>query len=480
MSLTDKGDPPPSPRENKRHLKAGNFHSHPPKIPPTPGRVLGRVSAVPRGEEHRGGAPGLPPHAATRRGRGGEPLVRYQGNGETQRERRLKSVVTSRRSLPAYDVDRLRAQPSSPFPPQHGGARLLARSARGGRPLRSGPTTLWAYGAAAFSFLRGPRIESPTSSGTGPGLRRARALQPHRRSPENRPRRSPQRPPSTPSPPPGALRPPWPAPPARLHFLVEPKGVQAGGGGLPFSATSPPQAAVPLPFSSRPGASPVASLTHRGEGWGISPPPPRVSAEPSRHFLLATAPERWAGALLPRYHRNRHGGQRLPRAPRVAHGSRRTSVGVGSASRPGGARCLTAWRWAGRARRALSTARRRGPVALQLRGGLSPSPHSRGGGAARRVPVPAALGRRTPPVEEKGRRAAPVTSGLPLQASVGSTSPAPGFLLKNTGWSYLAGTAVLFVIREFASAKAKLHSSSAKYCFAYSDFSHRSTALSQD
>lgn len=172
-------------------------------------------------------------------------------------------------------------------------------------------------------------VPSPRSRTDGP-LETGRAAPPPRPSPQPCGRPGPHRPP------PFSRRAPRP----EVAAVPFPPPLRRSGGPAPALLLSP--VLLPLP----------SSLTV-GSGCGISPPPPKVSAAPRRHFLLATAPERWAGPLLPRYHRDGYGGQPLPRtatAPRFAHGSRRTSADTSSAPRPSSARSLTAGRWAGNPR----------------------------------------------------------------------------------------------------------------------------------
>lgn len=267
-------------------------------------------------------------------------------------------------------------------PPQHGAARLPARSARGRRPLRSGPTTLGAHGAAAFSFLGGPRIESPTSSGTGPGpparpwprsradgpLKRGRAAL--RRGPRSRP--DPRHPPAS-------------------IFSSRPK------------APRPEEAAAPFPRPLRRSGGPAPFLPHpvpvllrlppsltRGEGvgmsWRVSPWPPQVSLEPGRHFLLANTPERWAGTHLPATIetnmaanaklerlalRPAPGGLRRPLAPPPGLAARARAR---APSRPGAGRESGRF---GPGRRPQPPRRLLVAASLRLRGNRSSSPHSR-------------------------------------------------------------------------------------------------------
>lgn len=313
--VTSCQDPPLTPAALRRHpeqLRSGGIRSS--SAPPATGRLTDQRRRNPR------------PVA------GFVVRVRKCGLCRLQRHRESR-----RRQLEPWRRSAHRTPVLCSSLPQDGGARLPARSARGGRPLRRGPTTLGAYGAAARGFLRGPRNVSPTSSGSGPGLRRALAPQLYRRFSGNGPRR-PLPPVPVPARSPAAARPaphrPPPfsrrAPRPEVAAVPFPSPLRLGGGPAPVLLLSP--VLLPLP----------PSLTV-GSGCGISPPPPKVSAAPRRHFLLATAPESWAGPLLPRYHRDGYGGQPLPRtatAPRFAHGSRRTSADTSSSPKLSSARAL--------------------------------------------------------------------------------------------------------------------------------------------
>lgn len=164
----------------------------------------------------------------------------------------------------------------------------------------------------------------------------------------------------------------------------------------PFRSSRGP-APFLLPSRCSSGCLPHSPRGRGGEDERISPRRTKVSDEPSRHFLLATAPERWAGTLLPRYHRDRYGGGRIPRVPRFAHGPRRTGAAVGSASRPGGPGAPCRRRAGGKAAEPRS-----GPVAasaafppsLQVQRWLSASPRTWSTAPARQVSVQSALGRR--------------------------------------------------------------------------------------
>lgn len=133
-------------------------------------------------------------------------------------------------------------------------------------------------------------------------------------------------------------------------------------------------------------------------GGGVSPSPPQISVELSRHFLLANTPERWAGTHLPAtIETNMAATANLERLPlRTAPGGLRRPL----APPPGGqrARALPQGRAPGgkAAGSAPGAARSRGcssPSPSSSGGRRSSSPHSRSAAAARGVPVLSAVGR---------------------------------------------------------------------------------------
>lgn len=209
-------------------------------------------------------------------------------------------------------------RPSSPPRPNH------VRSLRGGGSgLPPGPPQCVAD--LLWKRARPPTCPRPAAVPTV-HWKRAAPPPPPRPRPRPQPCGRPARTAPPARPPPFSRRAPRP----EVAAVPFPSPLRLGGGPAPVLLLSP--VLLPLP----------PSLTV-GSGCGISPPPPKVSAAPRRHFLLATAPESWAGPLLPRYHRDGYGGQPLPRtatAPRFAHGSRRTSSDTSSSPKLSSARTL--------------------------------------------------------------------------------------------------------------------------------------------
>lgn len=350
------------------------------RSPPAQGCVFGRVSRVPRGDRHR--------QSRERRGR-------YYGNGDTERERRLKAVKVGcdvreqlagvhRLTAPTVPspslLTRWRSPPSRPLRP-------------GRRPLRSGPTALSAHGAAASGSLRGlegggepalsrrPPLEPGQASGVPVACSRTGGLLKTGRA----------------TPPPHS---PSAIPPAALTRTTRPPPFSSRARRRPGRRRRLPlfrdllrRRCDPVPFLL-PSRCFSGCLPHspRGGVRGISPP--RASAEPSRHFLLATAPERWAGTLLPRYHRDRAGDQRLPRAPAPRFCARHLGWRW---LRLRGACPLAAGRWAGKGRPGPPCPVT--PIRSPLARPSPPPSSSRGGWALPHTAVEARL-----PAESSSRR----------------------------------------------------------------------------